>query len=201
MYHRLAKKAAKICLDKNWIPFEQYDWCIYAFEKHINTISMFALILCIAILVRKTIEISFFLGSFITLRRRIGGWHSKYAWTCHIVSIIVLLLVLFVIGPNIELFNLRHIALLNMFVILACATICPIYPSQLYFDNDIIEANHRKKNRALFVIALIQIFSCFAKRYALLTYSFLGILVAFIALVAEWVRQNMVSQNRKGGVI
>ena len=197
MHHNLAKKAANICLNKDWIVFEQYDWCIYAFERRINAIPMFALALCIAVLTRKTAEVLSFLGSFIMLRRRIGGWHSKRAWGCQIISITVILLALFLIGPNIETLDLQQIVLLDTLIILVCAAIRPIYPLQLHFTDEVIAANNKKKHYVLFVIVLIQMLSCILKKYVILIYSFLGMSVALVALVAEWINHYRKSSGMK----
>lgn len=108
MYHRLAQRAADMCVNHEWIPLEQRDWCAYAVEKRINTLSMFVLLALIAVPFGKVIETVVFFGSVTVLRRRIGGWHASAAWSCQLISIASVLLAVFVIGPSIE-----HLALLS----------------------------------------------------------------------------------------
>lgn len=186
MYHKLAKIAADICLDNDWILSEQYDWCVYAFEKRINAISMFTLLLLISVLTKKVIHTFSFVGSLVVMRRRIGGWHSKSAWSCQLISISVVFLILFIIGPQIYLLNLKFIVLCDAVILLACAIIRPKYPAQLHFTNDVVQANNKKKYIVLSLIVTIQISCCILQQYVVLIYSFLGTLVALIALIAEW---------------
>jgi accessory gene regulator protein AgrB len=185
MYHKLALKTANACLNRQWISADQFDWCAYAVEKRINYLAMALIIVFIAILTGKIIEIVAFVVSVTALRRRIGGWHAKRTWSCQFLSVIVLLLVISVIGPNIERLDLRIVIAFDTIILLACCITKPIYPPQLYFSDDIIKANNRKKHGILFLMIIIQILSFIVQGPLVMIYSTLGILTSLIALFAQ----------------
>lgn len=185
MYHKLAQIGANMCLHRQWISKSQLDWCVYALEKWINSLSSFFFFFLLSVPTGKSVQAFVFFLTFFTLRRRLGGWHAKYAWSCQITGILLMLFVIYLIGPKLEVLDVQFLALMDALVLLVCFVVAPIYPPQLNFTYLAAKDNKRRKNFTLVIIIVIQTFSLFFSTYIVILYSALGILVSVVALIPE----------------
>lgn len=161
MYHKLAKFGANMCLHRQWISKSQLEWCVYALEKWINSLSTFFFSLILSVPTGKCVQTFAFFLTFFSLRRRLGGWHAKHAWSCQMTGIILMLFVVYLLGPKLEGLDTRLLAIMDILSLFLCLVATPVYPPQLSFTSSAVRHNKRKKNTTLVVIILIQIFSLF----------------------------------------
>lgn len=147
-------------------------------------------LILIAVLAGKSLEIFAFSMSVTALRQRLGGWHAKNAWSCQIVSVFSALFAVFVIGPHMEKLAIWIIILFDIIIFLFGLVLKPVYPPQLHFLDDVIEANNQKKRQVLYIILIAQILSLIFYDRTVMVYSALGISAALSALIAEWFIQQ-----------
>lgn len=185
MYHKLAQKATIACLRRNWISYEQLDWCLYAIEKRINYAAVFFSFLIIALLSNSIIEIFTFTFCVVALRSRLGGWHAKRSWSCQLVGLISMLISVFVIGPCIEWLNTWYIVPAILIISLTILFTKPIYPAQLHFTERELCANNKRKNCSLLTVVLLQWIGSIILGWRVAIYGALGMLVSLIALFVE----------------
>lgn len=185
MYHKLAKIGANMCLHRQWISKSQLEWCVYALEKWINSLSTVFFFLLLSVPTEKCVQTFAFFLTFFSLRRRLGGWHAKHAWSCQAIGILLMLFVIYLLGPKLEVLDLQFIALMDVLVLLVGFIVTPIYPPQLNFTYSAVKHNKREKNFTLVIIIAFQILSVFVSTNFVILYSALGIFVSVIALVPE----------------
>lgn len=65
-----------------------------------------------------------------------------------------------------------------------------LYPPQLHFEQEIISSNRKKKNFTLVCITIIQVISVQLGFPQVLIFSFNGILVSILLIVAEKIKQK-----------
>lgn len=145
MYHKLAKFGANMCLYRQWISKSQLEWCIYALEKWINSLSTFFFFLILSVPTGKCVQTFAFFLTFFSLRRRLGGWHAKHAWSCQMTGIILMLFVVYLLGPKLEVLDFQFIALMDVLVLLMGFIVTPIYPPQLNFTYSAVNITNEKK--------------------------------------------------------
>lgn len=183
MFHKLAQIGANACLRRRWISLSQLDWCVYALEKWINSLSTFFFFLVLSVLTKKFVQLFVFLSTFLSIRRRLGGWHAKSAWSCQITGILLMLSVTYLIGPQLEILDIQFLFLMDILVLSICFIVSPVYPPQLNFSYSVVKHNKQKKNFTLLVITVIHVLSLFLSTHIVMLYSMLGLFVSIVALV------------------
>ena len=139
------------------------------------------------------------------LRRRMGGWHAPYNWMCILLTTVTTFIVLYIFAPVLMRINSLTMWTLDILLILAAFRTNPIYPPQLHFEQEIISSNRKKKNFTLVCITIIQVISVQLGFPQVLIFSFNGILVSILLIVAEKIKQKhggflyeAVEYHRKG---
>lgn len=185
MYHKLACSIADICCERDWITQERHSWCVYAVERRINTGALCVILLVIAIVTQRLAHVFLFFGSVTTLRRRLGGWHAQDACVCQLISIVSVLVCVFVLGPCVERVSTPLILLSMSVTSFACFIVDPVYPKQLHFTDVDSKANNKRKMIILLLMVVSQVIGVIVGTKIIAVYCQLGMLMAFVSLVAE----------------
>lgn len=196
MYHKLACSIADICRERNWVTEDRHSWCVYAIERKINTWTLCVILLIIALAMQRLAQTLLFFGSVTALRRRLGGWHAQSAWGCQLVSIVSVLMCVFVFGPCIERASTHLILILIAVMFFAYFVVEPVYPKQLHFTEADGIANNKKKKQILFVMFVGQTIGIALGTKVIAVYCLLGMLMAYISLIAEKCMQEKRKLNR-----
>ena len=176
---------AQICCNRGWVQEELRPWCIYTLEKWLGILLFFSAVLFWAILSGQYIETAAFLIPFYFLRRRMGGCHARSARTCFIISISSVIVVSSIIGTWLLAFPSWFIIIADVFVVAIALILCPVYPPQVYFTAEEIDANYRKKNILLISFFILQVFSIIFVDKRVLTYSFCGIAFCVVTVIIQ----------------
>ena len=89
-------------LKKNWISNDQREICCYAIERRLGSTLFLLLLLLVALVAGEFLRTISFVSVFFVFRRRMGGWHANSALLCFILSLSIVLISIFFIGPAAE---------------------------------------------------------------------------------------------------
>ena len=186
--HKVSVYFAEACCSRGWISTDDTPWCAYAMERKLITILFFVLLLPVVLILGVVKETAIFSFVMYFLRRRYGGWHAPYLWLCQGISILLVLIVTLVIGPHFLTLPMQLIWGLDVALMVLAFLQKPVYQPQMHFDEDVIQANRRKKDQLLVFIFVAQ-----AVLYVLdnvfLIYSFLGVLTGVVSVYIELLQQ------------
>lgn len=196
MIHAASQRIAHYCVKQSWVKKEDVAWCSYAIEKKLLTALFFFWLTLCAFVCGKYIEMGAFTLVFFFLRRRIGGWHAERAWSCQILSVVLVLSNVFAVGPLL----ITHMPMVGLFladiVVFVWALILkPIYPPQVHFGTPEKQANNKKKNQLLVAVLLIQIIAGLLQKNIVIVYSGLGVLTGIISVYIEQANQWLKERN------
>ena len=185
MIHKGAEGMANICCNRGWIQEELRPWCIYTLEKWFGILLFFSAVLFWVILSGQYIETAAFLIPVYYLRRRMGGCHAGSAHTCFIISISSVIIVSSIIGTWLLAFPSWLIFVADALVLAIALILRPVYPPQVHFTAEEIDANYRKKNDLLISFFTLQLFSVFFVDKRVLAYSFCGIAFCVVTVIIQ----------------
>lgn len=189
MIHKSAESLADIFCNRGWIKEELQPWCIYALEKWLMVLLFFSIVLLWTLLSGLYVETTAFLIPFYLLRRRMGGYHAKRAYTCFFISISVVIIVSLFIGTWLLPFPIWIIIIADSTVVGTAIILRPAYPLQAHFTTSEEEANIQKKNDLLVLLYAFQLCSAFfGKR--ILAYSFCGIASCVTTVIIQKQKGN-----------
>ena len=185
MIHKSAEAMAKNFCNRGWVQEELRPWCIYTLEKWMGILLFFSAVLFWVILSGQYIETAAFLVPFYFLRRRMGGCHARSARTCFIISISSVIIVSSIIGTWLLAFPSYLIIIADALVIAIALILRPVYPPQVHFTAEEIDANYRKKNDLLISFFTLQLLSILFIDKRVLAYSFCGIAFCVITVIIQ----------------
>lgn len=184
MYYYVAEKISNISIEKGWIEESQKEWCIYAFQRRIESVFWIAIIILIANLTGKLRETFLCSAIIFLLRRRIGGWHASNPRVCQTISISILLLIVMCWGPALEKLSNNILLLLGIMMGLIMMGIKPVYPQQLHFDEEVMRKNHKIKNLlSTLMIVIVVVLRLFMSH--MIAYIVLGIATVLGSVLME----------------
>ena len=185
MIRRLSYGLTNWFYKRKWIERQNYEWCLYVVEKKLLQISFLLILsLCCAIS-KQYLNTLVFIATFYLLRHRIGGWHALYPWQCILLTTIITFTVLYVVAPALMNINSLFIWSFDVLLIIAVLLTDPVYPPHLHFNQDVVYANYQKKNLIVICIAFIQVVSFIFGIVQILIFSFSGILISILLVLAE----------------
>ena len=150
---------AKNFCNRGWVQAELRPWCIYTLEKWLGILLFFSAVLFWVILSGQYIETAAFLIPFYFLRRRMGGCHAGSACTCFLISIGAVIIVGSFIGTWLLVLPSWLILIADALVLATAIILRPVYPAQVHFTAEEIDANYRKKNDLLISFFILHLFS------------------------------------------
>ncbi|MEG2718727.1 MAG: accessory gene regulator B family protein [Clostridia bacterium] len=187
MYHKSAIKLADYCVARGWIGEERYYWCVFAMEKWLLLSAFGFIVVCWMCFSGRYLETLFFLLPLYLLRRRMGGWHAQHAWTCMLISMVVIICAGY-IGDALEQNNVYIMVMIDIAVILCGMSLKPAYPHQAHFTQDDAAANEKKKNHLLLGVLCFQLLTVAFGNDEILTYTLLGIALAIVSVIIEKIK-------------
>ena len=168
MLHKCAEELADICCKRGWIQEGLRPWCIYSLEKWLSIMLFFSAAIVWASFSDLYVETVSFLIPFYSLRRRLGGCHTKNAYFCFFISIISVMILMIV----------------DSIVVIIAIVIRPTYPPQVHFTQKEITANFYKKNDLINIFFAIQLISGFFGKQ-ILAYSLCGISFCITTVIIQ----------------
>ena len=184
MLHKCAEELADICCKRGWIQEGLRPWCIYTLEKWLSIMLFFSAAIVWASFSDLYVETVSFLIPFYSLRRRIGGYHTKNAYFCFFISIISVMIASSVIGTYLLLLPLWILMIVDSIVVIIAIVIRPTYPPQVHFTQKEITANFYKKNDLINIFFAIQLISGFFGKQ-ILAYSLCGISFCITTVIIQ----------------
>ena len=195
MLHSFATNAATAALNRKLISEDRFEWCVYCLEKLFMKL-VFALgLTLLAIITKRYVEIIAFLAGFLPMRSKLGGWHAKRAWVCQVISLFLIFLLCCVLPVYIYRIPKSVAAIGTLGALVVAFVVKPIYPPQLHFNDQVREANFRKKNGIVLIMALVQVIFIITDKVHSASYLTMGVLVSLASLLIEYI-----IQTPKGGI-
>lgn len=191
MLHTISSRITAYFVAHNWVEESNSQWCLYVVEKKLLQVCFLLILLVCSFLSDQFVNVWVFMLPLYLLRSRIGGWHAPYAWLCLSTTTAMTLLVLFLLGPALLNASAYTAWALDLAVLAIALLIPPIYPPQLHFKADVIQANIRKKNGILLALFLIQGVTFILGIRQVLVFSFYSILISVLLVWIEQLKQKM----------
>lgn len=142
MIHRFAKKSAQYFTSNGLIKKSKYEWCIYAIEKRLISLSAISSMLLLGSLIYGWISTVIFIVTFQMLRKNTGGYHANNNTKCFFLSNIILLVSLQGIKWTKSLYEVQVIMLLVS--ILTLLTLAPVNHPNMHFTSEELAMNKQK---------------------------------------------------------
>ena len=193
MLHQLSQMITDKSLKKNWISNDQREICCYAIERRLGSTLFLLLLLLVALVAGEFLRTISFVSVFFVFRRRMGGWHANSALLCFILSLSIVLISIFFIGPAAERLPFSVILSVNILFSVILFILPPAFPPQLHFTAEESRANTKRKNILLLILMALQILLGLTKASKILTYIALSLIATFITVMI----QALVNKNRK----
>lgn len=187
MIQKIASTLTELSIDRQWIEPNKAQWCRYALEKKIGALFFITICLLVASLTATWTTLFPFILVFYIFRQRLGGWHSKNFCSCQIVSLSVVIVITFVVGPLLEQVNPYILYGADVILIGCTFLLSPIYPSSARFSQKIRDANMKRKNQLLLGLILLQLICLSLWGLSFLIYSLLGIAITDISVVLQYI--------------
>ena len=186
MFHNFAVFLTGHFLKQDIIEETQVPFCCYKLEQLIGSGIFAFILLLISIATESYLEIISFSISASVFRRHMGGWHAPSAWLCQIMSILLVLLAVFFVGPIIETLGNPAIVFSSAIALtLISLFISPAFPPQMHMSKTEIFANQRLKNIYLLILLLVQLISYLCLDYRISIYSALGLVITVFTVLLE----------------
>lgn len=186
--HHCSVQIVDACLKRNLIQDEERLLCIYSVEKRLFTALFFLCLLPLSLLLHVFQQAAVYSLVLYLLRRRFGGWHASKAWACQLLSLLIVFVNTCLLGLLVKQLPIKIVWMIDALILMIALITKPIYPPQVHFGQDVVVANHRRKNLFLLIIILLQ---CVGKRFAdLMIYSMLAVLTCVISVYIENLRQE-----------
>lgn len=190
MLHSISRRLTEWFFRHNWVEENNYTWCLYVVEKKLLQFCFLLILSICCIISNQYFNTLVFMATMYFLRRRMGGWNAPYNWMCILLTTVTTFIVLYIFAPVLMRINSLTMWTLDILLILAAFRTNPIYPPQLHFEQEIISSNRKKKNFTLVCITIIQVISVQLGFPQVLIFSFNGILVSILLIVAEKIKQK-----------
>ena len=186
MIKRLATSITEFSIAHNWIDHAHYAWCQYALEKELGKMLFFVLCLFLMELTHTWLEVGSFILVFYLFRSRMGGWHAQHVWSCQLISMTLVIIVTFVLGPFVESMHQSVRIALDLVIIIITFFVPLVYPLEAHFTQTIKKSNMVRKNVMLFVLAILQGTNLFIIWSPFLTYSLIALLFTDISVLLQY---------------
>lgn len=187
--HKLSLAIANSCIRRNWIPESDRLWCIYVVETKLLSLMFFICLGFLAAIMNILPQTAIFSFVFYSLRKRYGGWHAPCAWLCQLLSLLLVLVVVFEIGPATLMLPAYIVWTVDVTIMVVALVQAPIYPVQAHFDEAAIHANTHKKNQIILIIMAAQL--CLGPVYrTFLVYSMLAVFAGVLSVYIEVINQR-----------
>jgi len=188
MIHALASRLTDFCVAHELINPKLSPFLLYKLELFLRTAFFSFVLILIAIASHAYIEILSFAATTLLLRRRMGGWHAPVPWLCQVLSILLIIVFVFVLGPLIDHLPPVTILVLSLALDVFSFFLKPSYPPQLHFTAEEIQANAKQSHRLLLLLATVQLISFFWLDDRIVTYTFLGLAVTVLTVLLEKIK-------------
>lgn len=186
MIKKLATSITRYSIMHNWIDHSHYAWCQYALEKELGKILFFSICLLWMKFTHTWFETSSFIFVFYLFRSRMGGWHAHQVWSCQLISIVLVIIVTFGVGPFIISKYQYLLIPLNITIIAATFFVSPVYPVEAHFTQAVKVSNKSRKNIMLLILIVLQGATIIILGPAFLTYSLLALLITDISVLLQY---------------
>lgn len=191
MLHTISSRITAYFVARNWVEESNAQWCLYVVEKKLLQVCFLLILLVCSILSGQFVNVWVFMLPLYLLRRRIGGWHAPYAWLCLSMTTAMTLLVLFLLGPALLHASAYAAWGLDLVVLAIAFLLPPVYPPQLHFEAEVVQANIRKKNGILLGVLLAQGVTFILGIRQVLVFSFYSVLISVLLVWIEQLKQKM----------
>lgn len=183
MIKQLASSIAHYSIAHNWIDESYIEWCQYTMEKQIGKLIFGTICLLLMGLTQTWFEVITFVLTFYLFRERLGGWHAKHYWSCQAISIGVVALSVFIIGPLVNRMSLPKLIILDAFGLLITYFTVPLYPTAVHFSDEIKHSNTKQKNVLLLIFTIAHALTITIWDHMFLTYSLIALVIADLSVL------------------
>ena len=188
MIKRFAALITKYSVTHNWIEGSQYAWCQYALEKQLAKTLFFFVCLLLVIFTHTWVEVGAFILVFYLFRSRMGGWHASHVWSCQLVSIALVIMITFIIGPIVKHLGQPTLITVDITIVTITFFVTPLYPVEAHFTQTVRTSNMTRKNVMLLILIILQGISMIALGPSFLAYSLLALLITDLSVLLQYLK-------------
>lgn len=186
MIKQFAAAITQYSIAHNWIESSQYAWCQYALEKQLAKMLFFFVCLVLVIFTHTWIKVGAFILTFYLFRSRMGGWHANHVWSCQLISISLVIMITFVVGPFVECLRQPTLIIIDITIITVTFFVAPLYPVEAHFTQAVKVSNMTRKNVMLLIMMILQGVSMVTLGPSFLTYSLLALLITDLSVLLQY---------------
>lgn len=186
MIKQFASVITQYSVTHDWIESSQYAWCQYALEKQLAKMLFFFVCIILVIFTHTWVETGSFILIFYLFRSRMGGWHANHVWSCQIISIALVIMITFVVGPFLECLRQPTLIVIDITIITVTFFVAPLYPVEAHFTQAVKISNMTRKNIMLLILMILQGISLVVSGPSFLTYSLLALLITDFSVLLQY---------------
>lgn len=190
MIHQLSGRIAACFLKHDLIDRQLLPHLQYKIEILLQSLPFVLCLTFLAVLTKRYGELAIFTITVCLLRRRMGGWHAPSPGLCFVMSLGIVILSVFVLGPLFLRMPTGMGALLCLLLDIFALHMTPAYPPQMHLDAAERSANIRRTKRLLWILLVAQSIAFFIPCPLILAYTFLGLAITVMAVLLEKIKLN-----------
>ncbi len=148
----MSEKIINVFIDKGLVQKDEKELFICALEQIFAYILNLFSVIFIGLIFNMLFEAILFTLTYIPIRIYAGGYHAKTQLRCYIFSVIMMIVVLFILKLNVNIFLISILAITGSLVILMLA---PVEDKNKPLDDIEIKVYRNRTIRNLIIILII----------------------------------------------
>ena len=193
MVDNISRKLADLLVQRKLINRQEYDEYKYALLCNIESFISFGSIILLSFFFRLLIPTLCFLFSFITIRKRSGGYHFNSFLKCYISTIAIYISIVYIGFNSFSLIYFNFITAVASVIIIILGAVN--HPNMNYSSEEYLAA----KESARIVIILFDIIIIFMNYikvpYSIILYTEIGVILCSILLLLSKIIKQEVKRN------
>lgn len=197
MVERVIKVIVNQMESENIILTDMKEYYLYALLTMVEKIITISTIICISAIFQNVIPTLLFLVSFLSLRKRTGGYHADKFWKCYIGTIVTYILIQYFSNILIEQMKIVYVG-----VLISCVVICVIgtvnHPNMEFNAFELQESKKAARYllilECLFLVAIDALKIC---KCCVVYMSVAIILCAILLCLAKIKKQEVIVNEKK----
>lgn len=193
MFETVSKKLTDLLVQRKLINEQEYDEYKYALLCNIESFISFGSIVIISVFFRLLIPTLCFLLSFLTIRKRCGGYHFNSFIKCYISTIAIYIVVIYIGYYKFSLIYFNFVTVAASLIIVFFGAVN--HPNMNYSPDEYLAA---KESTRIVIILLDIIIICLnyiKAPYSIILYMEIGVILCSVLLLLSKIIKQEVREN------
>lgn len=193
MVEQISGQISDALVDNELILQHEREEYKYALICNIETSISFGSIILLSVLFRVFIPTVFFLISFLTIRKRCGGFHFNSFFKCYFSSVLI-----YIVIVVISLFKLDY-TVINLLMIVASVVLIYFgavnHPNMNYSKEELMAAKESSRLLVVLFDIIAVVLNYFKVSYRIIYYMETGVIFCAILLLLSKITNQEVKEN------